>query len=124
MTAQNPSIETLLSAVTDALLVGDEHLDTVIARYGVGRGEIEQLIRLIGRLHVVFVGVRPSRRFALRLKQDLLGQRMGVVGRVRHLPPRVQLVAIAAIVAGFIVLAGRHLLSDESGEMMEKPAAS
>lgn len=103
----------LLWAVTDALLRKDGDVDAVLRRYDVSRREYDGAVRLISRLHITLVGVKPSRRFVTRLKAELLGTpRRGVVGQIRHLPPRVQIAAGMALVIGFMLLARRKLVID------------
>jgi hypothetical protein len=110
MAAQH-SLEDLLSAVTDALLAEDTHLDAVIARYDVPRSNVDAMVSLIRRLHRTLVGVNPSPRFVQKLKHDLIGTpETGLVARLRYLPARVQIAAGVVAVAGFMLLARRRLL--------------
>jgi hypothetical protein len=111
MTSQS-AIENLLSAVTDALLQEEGDLETIIRHYDVPRGDVEGFIGLIRRLHVYMVGVQPSRRFVRRLKQDLIGEQYGMIARFRHLPPRVQIAAGVALVAGFMIFQRRRMAVD------------
>ncbi len=115
-------LQDLLSAVTDALLAENDELDTIIATYNVPRAQVDRLVYIIRRLHVALVGVQPSRRFARRLKQDLIGTpATGLVSRVRYLPARVQIAAGFAVVAGFMLLSRRRLIADVQ-ENQEAPA--
>ncbi|MCK6580122.1 MAG: hypothetical protein L6Q98_18685 [Anaerolineae bacterium] len=108
----------LLSAVTDAIVSDDRDLDRIVSRYALSRGEIEGFLRLIQGLHVTLVGVQPSRRFAQRLKTDLLGAHQGgVIQRVRYLPPRVQIAAGVALLAGFMLLSRRRLRLADGNEI-------
>jgi len=111
MTSQS-AIENLLAAVTDALLQEDGDLEAIIQRYDVPRSDVEGFVGLIRRLHVVMVGVQPSQRFVRRLKQELIGESQGVIARFRHLPPRVQLAAGVALVAGFMLFQRRRMTVD------------
>jgi hypothetical protein len=82
-------------------------------RYGMARGELDKYVVLIDNLHHALMVVKPSDRFAQRLKQDLMGApHMGVITRIRSLPPRVQIAAGLALMAGFTLLMRRRLLSD------------
>ena len=122
MTNHN-ELENLLSAVTDALLA-DEHanLDPIVSRYAVPRHDVEGLVGLVRKLHVTLVGAQPSRRFVNRLRNDLVGaQRTNIVNRVRYLPPRVQIAAGIALVAGFVLLNRRRLIDDARHESQEIP---
>ena len=113
-------IENLLSAVTDALLAENTNVDAIIRQYKVPRNDVESFVRVINRLHIALVGVQPSRRFVRRLKQDLVGApNRNVLSRVRHLPPRVQIAAGIALVAGFMLLSRRRMVHDLHQESQE-----
>ena len=121
--ANDLELQNLLSAVTDAMLAdknGD--IDKIIGQYAVPRTEVDSLIGVIRRLHVTLVGVQPSRRFVYRLKTDLMGTpERNVVTRIRHLPPRVQIAAGIALVAGFMLLSRRRMMEDVRREQQEAP---
>jgi len=119
---ENRPLEDLLSAVTDALLAesGKQGIDAVVARYHVPRTDINTYLQVINRLHVALVGVQPSRRFVRRLKQDLIGAPdRNVISRVRHLPPRVQIAAGIALVAGFMFISRRRMINEARQENHE-----
>jgi len=122
--ANDLELQNLLSAVTDAMLAdknGD--IDTIIGRYAVPRAEVDSLIGIIQRLHMVLVGAQPSRRFVRRLKTDLIGtSERNVVARIRYLPPRVQIAAGIALVAGFMLLSRRRMIEEIQHEPQEAPA--
>jgi chloramphenicol 3-O-phosphotransferase len=122
--AHEPSeLETLLAAVTEAIIHDEQDLDQIVSRYAVPRGELEGLVNVIRRLHVVLVGVRPSRRFAQRLRLELMGQRQqGVIQRLRYLPPRVQIAGGIVLVAGFMLLQRRRAASLAEPDGQEMPA--
>lgn len=117
-------LQSLLSAVTDALLADEQaDLDGIIRQYDVRRTEVDSLVWLIRRLHVTLVGAQPSRRFVRRLKHDLVGtERSSVVARIRYLPPRVQIAAGVALVAGFMLLTYRRVVDESRREKQEVPA--
>ena len=119
-------LQNLLSAVTDALFVEEEtEIDSIVSRYRVPRAEVDSLLKVVHRLHLTLAGVKPTRRFAYRLKSELIGApKWGVVTRVRHLPPRVQIAAGIALVAGFMLLSRRRLLNDAQEEGKEVAALS
>jgi hypothetical protein len=103
-------LQDLLSAVTDALLAGDRNIDPIIARYQVSRTQVKALVTIIRRLHVTLVGAQPSQQFVNRLKQDLIGEpEPNVIGRIRRLPPRVQIAAGIALLAGFMLIQRRRM---------------
>lgn len=115
-------LQDLLSAVTDAILADDRDLDRIVDRYGFSRREIEGTLDLIRRMHVILVGVRPSPRFAQRLRAELLGaSQRGVIQRVRYLPPRVQIAAGVALLAGFMFLSRRRLRLEDENEVSVAP---
>lgn len=102
-------LENLLAAVTDAMLADESELDGIFERYAIPRVEVEDLLGIIQRLRVTLVGVRPGRRYVARLKHDLVGQaeQRNVIDRWRTLPPRVQIAAMLALAAGFVLLSRR-----------------
>ena len=122
MTNHN-DLENLLSAVTDALLADERaNLDQIVNRYAVPRHDVEGLVGIVRKLHITLVGAQPSRRFVNRLRNDLVGtQRTNIVNRVRYLPPRVQIAAGIALVAGFVLLNRRRLIDDARHESQEIP---
>ena len=120
--ADHQELENLLSAVTEALLADeDSDLDAIVNRYRVPRSEVEGLIGIIRRLHVSLVGVQPSRRFVGRLRLEVVGSRYNVVSRIRYLPPRVQIAAGIALVAGFMLLSRRRMAEEAQSEAQEIP---
>ncbi|MBZ0275275.1 MAG: hypothetical protein K8I60_03985 [Anaerolineae bacterium] len=121
MPRTDAQIEDLLAAVTDALLMDDSaDLDTIVTQYNVPRSDVAGLVTLISRLHVLLVGARPSSRFVRRLKRDLMGApERGMVYRIRHLPPRVQIAAGVALIAGFMIITRRRMVDDAQSESQE-----
>lgn len=104
----------MLATVTDTMLAG-KNIDAVLHVYGVTRRQVADFLNVITLLQKALVGVKPSRRFSHRLKQDLMGApRMNVITRIRRLPPRVQIAAGVALVAGFALLLRRRALSDDA----------
>ena len=122
MTNHN-ELENFLSAVTDALMADERtNLDHIVNRYAVPKNEVVGLVGLVRKLHMTLVGAEPSRRFVNRLRNDLVGtQRTNIVNRVRYLPPRVQIAAGIALVAGFMLLTRRRLIDDARQDSQEVP---
>lgn len=119
-TPYNPQMQDMLAAVTDAMLAGGS-VDAVLSRYQVPRSDVAVFLVMITQLHKALVGVKPSRRFAYRLRQDLMGApRMNVMTRIRYLPPRVQIAAGFALVAGFMLLTRRRLAADSQLETIKE----
>lgn len=105
------NMDDLLSALTDALLAGDDDVNAIVNQYNVPRSNVNTFLGLIRRLHLSLTGVQPSQKFVTTLKQDLLnGEKRGLVSRVRYLPARVQIAAGVVAVAGFMLLSRRRLL--------------
>ncbi len=121
--AHEMEMQDLLAAVTDALLATpDQNIDMIVGRYAVPRAEVDSLVGVIRRLHLTLVGAQPSQRFVRRLKNDLVGTpRHHVVSRIRYLPPRVQIAAGIALVAGFMLLTRRRMLDEVRREKQEAP---
>lgn len=119
-------LENLLAAVTDAMLADEADVDRIFERYAISRVDVEDLLALIQRLKTTLVGVRPSRRYVARLKQDLVGQaeQRNVIDRWRTLPPRVQIAAMVALLAGFVLLSRRAAFGRlaAAGDVAEVPA--
>jgi type VI protein secretion system component VasF len=121
--ANDLELQNLLSAVTDALLADDGDVDAIVGRYAVPRADVVGLIGIIRRLHMTLVGAQPSRRFVRRLKHELVGETdRNIVARVRYLPPRVQIAAGIALVAGFMLFTRRRMIDDMHHEGQEVPA--
>jgi hypothetical protein len=123
MTEQPSTLQNLLAAVTEAIINDEQDLDAIVSRYAVPRADVEGLVNVIKRLHVVLVGVRPSRRFAQRLRQELMGQHQrNVINRLRYLPPRVQIAGGIVLVAGVMLLSRRRYAHLDSDDPQEAPA--
>lgn len=121
--ANELEMENLLSAVTDALMSNQtDSIDRVVGRFAVPRHEVDSLVSIVRRLHVTLVGAQPSQRFVKRLHNDLVGSNRNLVARIRYLPPRVQIAAGIALVAGFIILNRRRLVDDSRRDQQEVPA--
>lgn len=115
--------QNLLTSITDALLAGEtdaQHL----AQQHADSAEMKSLIQMIDRLDHAFVLVQPSPRFVKRLREDLTGMdSVNMLVRVRQLPPRVQIAAGLALVAGFVILSRRRTGSDPVHEVQEAAVA-
>jgi hypothetical protein len=119
-------LQDLLSAVTDAMLADPaQDVQAIINGYAVPRAEVDSLMGIIYRLHLTLVGAQPSRRFVQRLKRELLGAPgpRGVVARIRYLPPRVQIAAGIALIAGFMLLTRRRMLDETRHESHQEAPA-
>lgn len=109
---QSLDLQAFLNAVTDAILVEEGDIETIVRRYNVPRRDVDGLLRTIRSLHLLMVGVRPSRRFVQRLRHELVGGRgVDVVESLRYLPPRVQIAAGVVVLAGFMLLSRRRLVA-------------
>ncbi|MBZ0303533.1 MAG: hypothetical protein K8J31_27590 [Anaerolineae bacterium] len=117
-------MQNLLTALTDAMLSGDADIDHLIMEHQVDGGDVRSLIDVIDQLHRSMTPIQPSPRFVRRLHQDLVGMDTGnVLVRVRRLPPRVQIAAGIALVAGVMILSRRRAGSEDRQERQERAAA-
>jgi hypothetical protein len=117
-------IQNLLTDLTSALLDENGDLDALLAQYHVDDHDVQSLVELIGELNNTILPVEPSARFVRRLHQELIGMETGnVLVRVRRLPPRVQLAAGIALVAGFVILSRRRASSETRQEKQKHAAA-
>jgi hypothetical protein len=106
----NTQMENLLAVLTEAIFAEEGDIERIISSYSVSRAEVEGFVKIVRRLHTAIVGVRPSRRFVHGLRQDLMGQpHWNVISRIRYLPPRVQIAAGIALIAGFMLLSRRRM---------------
>ncbi len=109
--ASDIQLQNMLSSVTDSLLSSRASFDYLAREYAARGEQVESLIDVIRRLHTAMTGVQPSRRFVRRLKIELVGEtERNLVTRFRYLPPRVQVAAGVALVAGLIILRRRRVL--------------
>ena len=116
-------MQNLLSSMTDAILAGNHELDSVVAQYEVKSADFDQFRTLIDNMDRAFIPVQPSQKFLRRLRDDLTGMdNSGMFIRVRRLPPRVQIAAGIALVAGFVFLSRRHM-GNNSDPVHEAEAA-
>jgi hypothetical protein len=126
--ANQPELENLLSAVTDALMEDERaNLDKIVRRYDVPQTEVDDFVRIIRRMHLTLVGARPSRQFVRRLRMELVGSRQPnpIVSQVHRLPIRVRIAAGIALVLGFIFINRRRLVDAsrrEAHDVEEVPA--
>lgn len=119
-----PSMEQFVTAVTDAVQSGKGGLDTLIAQYAdtINAEEAHQLLRLVQGLYAVLIPVKPTRQFSTRLKQNLIGQaERTMVERIRYLPPRVQIAAGVALLAGLMILARRRIALMDEPDVVSTP---
>jgi hypothetical protein len=122
--SEQPQMSDMLVTVTDTLLAG-KNVDSVLNAYGVTRKQVASYLSLIVGLKKALVSVQPSRRFSHRLKQDLMGApRMNVITRIRYLPPRVQIAAGVALMAGFLLLLRRRASGGSPMEVIREMEAS
>lgn len=114
-------LQNLLAALTDDLLTAGGDVNTLAERYQISSDEVCSLLGLIEQMNQSFKPVQPSERFVRRLHQDLVGAEGGnVLVRVRKLPPRVQLAAGLALMAGFVLLSRRRLHTDAREEQPQE----
>ena len=108
-------IQELLLVVTDSLLADEHDVDSILRYYNVPRSQVSSLLYVIERLREALTVVKPNRRFVQRLKVDLVGEpEPTVFNRIRYLPPRVQIAAGVALLAGVMFVARRRFTVDTS----------
>ncbi len=101
----------LYDALTDALFADARDLTPILNRFGVTDTQVGDLMPIVRRLHRSMVRVRPSRHYVYRLHRQLVGAPVhshGMIARVRYLPPRVQIAAALALVAGAVLIVRRR----------------
>jgi hypothetical protein len=105
-------MDNLLADLTEVMLHESEQFDPVLRRYALPAHEVEDVVKGVRRLKRAMVRVHPSRRYVYRLRRQLVGvdvpQPRGMIARVRYLPPRVQIAAALALLAGAMLLARRR----------------
>ena len=117
-------IQNLLTSITDALLTGQTDMDQLEELQRDSSNDIKSLLHIIDQLEHVFISVQPSPHFVKRLRADLTGMdNSNMLIRVRRLPPRVQIAAGLALVAGFVILSRRRTNSDPVQEVQEAAIA-
>lgn len=117
-------LQDLLSSITDAILNGDSDVDRVLKRHEVDSPETRELVELIDSLYHSLNPVTPSPQFVKRLRSDLVGtDTSNVLVKVRSLPPRVQIAAGLALVAGVFILSRRRGLGERETAPQETLAA-
>lgn len=108
MTYSDEKMQNFLSTVTDALVNDERDVDSVISQHNLPERDVHSFIRVIRRLLAVLVPVQPSRRFAHRLKLELMGvPERSVLDRIRYLPARVHIAALLAVGVGVVMLLAR-----------------
>ena len=114
-------MQNLLATLTHAVLAAEGDVEALAARYQVTSAELLSLLELVDQMNQSFVPVQPSEQFVHRLHQDLVGAENGnVLVRVRRLPPRVQLAAGLALMAGFVILSRRRAGSETRQEKQQE----
>jgi hypothetical protein len=101
----------LVDSLTDALFTDAQDLTPIMNRYGVAYAQVSDIVPIVRRLRGSMIRVRPSRRYVYRLHRQLVGAPVrshGMIARVRYLPPRVQIAAALALVAGAMLIVRRR----------------
>jgi len=110
-------MQNMLAATTDAILAGEQQrkIQFLMRSYGLPRHEAESMVELIHMLDEALVEVQPNPRFSRRLKRELLhdARSAGAFWRVRRMPMRVRLAAVAGFVHNLLLPLRRRLWGDE-----------
>ena len=118
-------LQNLLAKLTDSFIAGDGDLHALARQNGIDSAEVQDLVELIEQLNDLMTPVEPSQRFVRRLHQDLMGtEGANMLVRVRRLPPRVQIAAGIALVAGFMIFSRRRMVSESHQESAQERAAA
>jgi hypothetical protein len=111
-------LETLLASITDALVRG-QRLQRRFSESELRQASV--FLPILRTLTASYRPVRADRRYAARLRHELMDRPYTMVDRVRYLPPRVQLAAASVAVLGAaLVLLQRSRLP----RLQEPPALS
>ncbi|PJF24381.1 MAG: hypothetical protein CUN53_18120 [Phototrophicales bacterium] len=110
----DPHTDDLYDSLTDALFADAQDLTPILSRFGVAYAQVNDVLPIVRRLRGSMIRVHPSRRYVYRLRRQLVGAPVrshGMIARVRYLPPRVQIAAALALVAGaMLIVRRRHWL--------------
>jgi len=107
----------MLAAYTDAMLANHDDVEEIVGFYQIPRGDVEGILGLIRRLQGAFIYVHPSKRYVRRLRVDLVGEpQPSVINTIRYLPPRVQIAAGVALLAGGMMLLSRRRFTLPDGK--------
>lgn len=107
----DPHTDDLYDSLTDALFADAQDLTPILNRFGVAYAQVNDVVPIVRRLRRSMIRVRPSRRYVYRLHRQLVGapiRSYGMIARVRYLPPRVQIAAALALVAGAMLIVRRR----------------
>lgn len=114
---RDEQIQNMLAAYTDAILADHDDVEDIVGFYQIPREDVEGVLGLIRRLREAFIYVHPSKRYVRRLRVDLVGEpQPNVINAIRYLPPRVQIAAGVALLAGGVMLLNRRRVSLPEGK--------
>jgi hypothetical protein len=114
------NLQDLLASITETILSGDSDIDRVLKRHQVDSPDTRELVELIDTLYHSLNPVAPSPQFVRRLRNDLVGtDSSNVLVKVRRLPPRVQIAAGLALMAGVFLLSRRRGLGERDSKPQE-----
>lgn len=101
-----------LDALTAGLLAGEDS-ENPSEKTDLPAAELAGFTSLIQSLGSALAPVEPSADFAESLRAELLGERQGVVKRVRRMPAGVQIAAALALAAGCLLVIMRRLIGSD-----------
>jgi hypothetical protein len=122
--SSDSKMQNLLDAITVALQ-HDDDIEPIINTSGVAHEDVNGFVSVIQSLNTTFTPVEPSSKFADNLQAELMGTRPSrVVSTVRHLPARVHVAALVAVIAGFGLFVLRRLMGDATPQdIADEPLA-
>lgn len=113
-------MQNLLEAMTQQMTCDQESIDVVLRRYEGHRDNIAPYAQLIHQLHEVLIPQQPTTAFTRELKRELMGKQSSTFS-LSGFPIRAQIAAVAAIIAGFLLLLRRRS-AEELPESLDTPA--
>lgn len=123
--ANEVQMQNILDRLTDAIRYDEDEAGQIMAEARQVSSDMPTFIRLIHRLNMTLQPQEPSERFVRQLHHELVGERPGLIHRVRTMPGRVQIATgIAAALAGIMWISRRRIYSQGAhlNETSEVPA--
>ena len=112
-----------LDTFTAGLQAGDD-IDSLISQSELSSAGVEDIADLVHALHTAFTPVEPGGEFSDSLRADLLGERQGMIKRVRHMPARVHIAAALALFAGCLLFIMRRLIGSDAPQDIQEEAVA
>lgn len=122
--ASELSLQNILDAITARLQSGDD-IEPLLTQPAASQEELEDYAGLIQSLQTALTPLEPRAEFAEALRADLIESQRGMVLRMRQMPAQVHIMAMLALIAGFLLLMWRRLVgSDTPQDIAEEAIAT